>query len=165
MLSLRYFLYRIAVLAKIDSIWGRKYKYFVLCKLHSWAGGLTEFTDGRNQESASEAMNAYYSAALITMVYEDAELAALKGGNINSNNNYTCLRCFDLYKLHSWAGGLTEFADGRNQESTSDAVNAYYSAALIGMVTMVYEDAEFAAVASTLASLEVLAAKMWWHVK
>ena len=24
-----------------------------------------------------------------------------------SNSNYTSLRCFDLYKLHSWAGVLT----------------------------------------------------------
>nr|GEX00552.1 probable endo-1,3(4)-beta-glucanase [Tanacetum cinerariifolium] len=36
------------------------------------------------------------------------------------NAKYTRLRCFDLWKLHSWAGGLTEFADGRNQESTKD---------------------------------------------
>jgi len=63
----------------------------------------------------------------------------------NSNSNYTRLRCFDLYKLHSWAGGLTEFTDGRNQESTSEEVNAYYSATLIGII---YEDAELAAIAS-----------------
>jgi endo-1,3(4)-beta-glucanase len=41
-------------------------------------------------------------------------------------------------------------------------VNAYYSAVLIGMV---YDDEELAANASTLTSLEILAAKMWWHVK
>ncbi|KAK4367667.1 hypothetical protein RND71_011459 [Anisodus tanguticus] len=54
-----------------------------------------------------------------------------------ANSNYARLRCFDLWKLHSWAGGLTEFGDGRNQESTSEAVNAYYSAALMGLA---YED-------------------------
>ncbi|XP_045818210.1 probable endo-1,3(4)-beta-glucanase ARB_01444 [Trifolium pratense] len=118
---LGYFLYGIAVLAKIDPIWGKKYK--------SQAYSLLE-----------DFMNL----------------------NTSSNSNYTRLRCFDLYKLHSWAGGLTEFADGRNQESTSEAVNAYYSAALIGMA---YDDAELAANASTLTSLEILAAKMWWHVK
>ncbi|PNY03016.1 endo-1,3(4)-beta-glucanase 2-like protein [Trifolium pratense] len=120
---LGYFLYGIAVLAKIDPIWGKKYK--------SQAYSLLE--DFMNLNTSS-----------------------------NSNSNYTRLRCFDLYKLHSWAGGLTEFADGRNQESTSEAVNAYYSAALIGMA---YDDAELAANASTLTSLEILAAKMWWHVK
>ncbi|XP_058747006.1 glucan endo-1,3-beta-D-glucosidase ARB_01444-like [Vicia villosa] len=67
-----------------------------------------------------------------------------------------------VYKLHSWAGGLTEFADGRNQESTSEVVNAYYSAALVGMA---YDDAELVANATAVTSLEILAAKMWWHVK
>ncbi|KAL0728027.1 hypothetical protein Bca4012_024120 [Brassica carinata] len=75
---------------------------------------------------------------------------------------YTRLRCFDFYKLHSWAGGLTEFTDGRNQESTSEAVNGYYSAALLGLA---YGDIELAAVASTVLSLEIHAAKMWWQVK
>ncbi|XP_078440705.1 glycosyl hydrolase family 81 protein [Wolffia australiana] len=70
------------------------------------------------------------------------------------------LRCFDLWKLHSWAGGLTEFADGRNQESTSEAVHAYYAAALLGMS---YGDVELAAAAATLAALEAAAAATWWH--
>jgi len=79
-----------------------------------------------------------------------------------SNTNYTRLRCFDLYKLHSWAGGLTEFADGRNQESTSEAVNAYYSAALMGMA---YGDAHLVTIGSILAALEIQAAQTWWHVR
>ncbi|XP_012575338.1 glucan endo-1,3-beta-D-glucosidase-like [Cicer arietinum] len=82
--------------------------------------------------------------------------------NIRLNSNYTRLRCFDLYKLHSWAGGLTEFSDGRNQESTSEAVNAYYAAALMGMA---YGDASLVSIGSTLTSLEILGTKMWWHVK
>ena len=75
---------------------------------------------------------------------------------------YTRLRCFDLWKLHSWASGLTEFADGRNQESTSEAVNGYYSAALLGMS---YGDVELVAMASTLAAFEIEAAVTWWHVR
>lgn len=77
-------------------------------------------------------------------------------------SRYARLRCFDLWKLHSWAGGLTEFADGRNQESTSEAVNAYYSAGLLGLS---YGDTHLLSTASTLASLEILSAEMWWHVK
>jgi len=53
--------------------------------------------------------------------------------NTCSNPNYTRLRCFDLYKLHSWAGGLKEFADGRYHKGTSEAINAYYAATLIGL--------------------------------
>ncbi|KAH7677879.1 endo-1,3(4)-beta-glucanase protein [Dioscorea alata] len=76
--------------------------------------------------------------------------------------SYTRLRCFDLWTLHSWAGGLTEFGDGRNQESTSEAVNAYYSAALMGLS---YGDTHLVALGTTLAALEMHAAATWWHVR
>ncbi|MQL84206.1 hypothetical protein Taro_016707, partial [Colocasia esculenta] len=78
------------------------------------------------------------------------------------SSSYTRVRNFDFWKLHSWAGGLTEFADGRNQESTSEAVNAYYSAALVGLS---YGDADLFAVGSTLAALEIRSAVTWWHVR
>ncbi|KAM7516632.1 hypothetical protein LguiA_006215 [Lonicera macranthoides] len=78
------------------------------------------------------------------------------------NSKYSRLRCFDLWKLHSWAGGLTEFADGRNQESTSEAVNAYYSAALMGLA---YGDTHLVAVGSTLSAMEIHSAQTWWHVR
>ncbi|EYU44290.1 hypothetical protein MIMGU_mgv1a002257mg [Erythranthe guttata] len=69
---LGYFIYGISVLAKIDAVWGRKYR---------------------------------------------PQAYSLMADFMNlSKSNYTRLRCFDLWKLHSWAGGLTEFADGRNQE-------------------------------------------------
>ncbi|OIV90167.1 hypothetical protein TanjilG_01621 [Lupinus angustifolius] len=119
--QLGYFLYGIAVLAKIDPAWGRKYK-----------------------------PQAY------------SLMADFMNLGRRSNSNYTRLRCFDLYKLHSWARGLTEFADGRNQDSTSEAVNAYYSAALMGLA---YGDTYLITIGSTLAALEIHAAQMWWHVK
>ncbi|MED6126293.1 hypothetical protein PIB30_076988 [Stylosanthes scabra] len=125
---LGYFLYGIAVLAKIDPKWGMKYK----------PQAYSLMADFMNTGTGKEA---HYS-------------------NMN-NHNYTRLRCFDLYKLHSWAGGLTEFADGRNQESTSEAINAYYSAALLGVA---YNDTELVSLGSTLAALEIHAAQMWWHV-
>ncbi|KAL3525789.1 hypothetical protein ACH5RR_014161 [Cinchona calisaya] len=79
-----------------------------------------------------------------------------------ADSSYPRLRCFDLWLLHSWAGGLTEFADGRNQESTSEAVNAYYSAALLGLV---YGDTHLVAIGSTIAALEIQSAQTWWHVR
>ncbi|CAL5369709.1 unnamed protein product [Camellia sinensis] len=78
------------------------------------------------------------------------------------NSKYPRLRCFDLWKLHSWAGGLTEFADGRNQESTSEAVNAYYAAALMGLA---YGDTHLVTTASTIAAMEIHSAQTWWHVR
>ncbi|XP_022159208.1 probable endo-1,3(4)-beta-glucanase ARB_01444 [Momordica charantia] len=98
---LGYFVYSIAVLAKIDPNWGEKYKphayalvsdymnfrpkkfpfsipfrNFDFWKLHSWAAGLHPFPDGRNQESTSEAVNAYYAAALLGLAYGDESFAA-----------------------------------------------------------------------------------------
>ncbi|XP_015962671.1 probable endo-1,3(4)-beta-glucanase ARB_01444 [Arachis duranensis] len=78
------------------------------------------------------------------------------------NANYPRLRMFDLYILHSWASGVTEFEDGRNQESTSEAVNAYYAAALMGLA---FDDSRLFDTGSTLLALEIQAAQTWWHVK
>ncbi|KVH92594.1 probable endo-1,3(4)-beta-glucanase ARB_01444 [Cynara cardunculus var. scolymus] len=116
-----YFLYGIAVLAKIDPIWGRKYRPQAYALMADF------MTSGRTK-----------------------------------NSKYTRLRCFDLWKLHSWAGGLTEFADGRNQESTSEAVNAYYSAALLGLA---YGDTQLVSTGSLLTAMEIHGAQQWWHVK
>jgi endo-1,3(4)-beta-glucanase len=71
------------------------------------------------------------------------------------------LRSFDCYSLHSWASGLTEFADGRNQESTSEAVNAYYAAALLGLA---YEDFGLVNIASTLCAFECRSSQLLWHL-
>ncbi len=42
------------------------------------------------------------------------------------------LRCFDPYAGHSWASGAARFADGNNQESSSEAVNAWCALILLG---------------------------------
>lgn len=41
-------------------------------------------------------------------------------------------RNFDWFVGHSWASGLFPFGDGRNQESTSEAVNAWTAVELLG---------------------------------
>ncbi|KAH1084421.1 hypothetical protein J1N35_024182 [Gossypium stocksii] len=84
-----YFLYGIAVLTKIDSAWGRRYKpqaYSLVADFmnldslsnsnYPRAGVLAEFADGRNQESTSEAVNGFYSAALMGLAYGDTHLVA-----------------------------------------------------------------------------------------
>lgn len=79
-----------------------------------------------------------------------------------SNLSYPHFRCFDLYKLHLWAGGLTECPDGSSQMILSEAVNAYYAAAMMGLA---YEDTHLVHTGSMLAALEIHAAQTWWHVK
>jgi endoglucanase Acf2 len=46
------------------------------------------------------------------------------------DRSYPFLRHFDAYAGHSWASGQAPFADGGNQESTSEAVNAWAGIAL-----------------------------------
>jgi endo-1,3(4)-beta-glucanase len=79
----------------------------------------------------------------------------------SSNPNYTRLRCFDLYKLHSLAGGVTKFTDGRYREGTIEAINAYYSATLVGLA---YGDADVVSIGSTLTAFEIQAAKRYYFV-
>jgi endo-1,3(4)-beta-glucanase len=124
---LGYFLYAIAVLARLDPTWGSQY-----------------------------APQAY------AMVADFMTVSCDKSGAGSSSSSFTRLRMFDLWTLHSWAGGLAAIPDGRNQESTSEAVNAYYSAALVGLS---YGDARLASLGATLAALEMLAAQTWWHVR
>ncbi|MGD1979197.1 MAG: glycosyl hydrolase [Akkermansiaceae bacterium] len=45
------------------------------------------------------------------------------------------LRGFDLYAGHSWASGHAKFADGNNQESSSESMNAWYGMMLWGEAT------------------------------
>ncbi|XLR21174.1 probable endo-1,3(4)-beta-glucanase ARB_01444 [Arachis ipaensis] len=97
------FVYGIAVLAKIDPNWGKKYrseayslmedfmnlegkdsksKYtrlrcFDLFMLHSWDSGLEDNDVGRYQLISGEAVSAYYSAALMGLAYNDANLVAI----------------------------------------------------------------------------------------
>lgn len=48
--------------------------------------------------------------------------------NIDRNDNsFPYIRGFDAYEGHSWASGGGLFADGNNQESSSEAVNAWYA--------------------------------------
>jgi endoglucanase Acf2 len=45
------------------------------------------------------------------------------------------IRCFDKYAGHSWASGDANFADGNNQESSSESMNAWYGMTLWGEAT------------------------------
>ena len=45
------------------------------------------------------------------------------------------LRCFDPYAGHSWASGSARFGDGNNQESCSEAMNAWTGIVLWGAMT------------------------------
>ncbi len=55
--------------------------------------------------------------------------------NVNRDDNrFALIRGFDFYEGHSWASGTALFGDGNNQESSSEAIHAYYAAYLWGKV-------------------------------
>ncbi len=67
----------------------------------------------------------------------------------------------DWYDGHSWASGIFEFADGRNQESTSEAINAWYGVYLWGLAT---SNAAVKDLGRLHLAQEIRAAKKYWHV-
>jgi endo-1,3(4)-beta-glucanase len=74
---------------------------------------------------------------------------------------FTPFRHMDFFESHAWAGGLFPFADGRNQESTSEAVNAWYGLALLGRAL---GDANVEHVGRMLTTLEIQGAKAYWQI-
>ncbi len=69
------------------------------------------------------------------------------------------LRSFDPYAGHSWASGTSPFADGNNQESSSEAVNAWNG---LGLWALASEQPDLATEATWLASTEALTARTYW---
>jgi endo-1,3(4)-beta-glucanase len=68
----------------------------------------------------------------------------------------------DWYVGHSWAAGLFEFGDSRNQESTSEAVNAWYALKLWGEATSRDWLADLGAF---MTAVEIRSAQMYWQVR
>lgn len=67
----------------------------------------------------------------------------------------------DMYDGHSWASGLFQQANGKNQESSSEAVNAYYATTLYAEATGQKSLHEFA---SVMLAMEIQAVQTYWHV-
>ena len=71
------------------------------------------------------------------------------------------------YDGHSFATGLFPFGNGKSQESSSEAVNAYYSAYLWSMVREGAQDDplfELTDFARLLLATEIQGAKTYWHL-
>jgi endo-1,3(4)-beta-glucanase len=70
-------------------------------------------------------------------------------------------RMKDWYHGHSWASGLFEFADGKNQESTSESVNGYYGVYLWGLAT---NNRQLINWGRLLMTTEMISAHRYWHM-
>ncbi|HEY8992431.1 MAG TPA: glycosyl hydrolase [Candidatus Microsaccharimonas sp.] len=75
-------------------------------------------------------------------------------------SNFPIERNYDPYAGHSWAAGLSPFADGNNQESSSEAVNAWNGVALWGDLT---KNTQLKDSAAWMLSNEAATAKAAWR--
>ncbi len=60
-----------------------------------------------------------------------ADIATLE----DPSNRFPRLRMFSVFEGHAWADGRAQFADGNNEESSSESLNAWYAIALWGEYT------------------------------
>ncbi len=78
------------------------------------------------------------------------------------SSQFPFLRNFDVYEGHSWADGFGNTADGNNQESTSEAINAWYGIYLWGKIT---NDTQMQSYALYLYNTEIQSAQYYWFDK
>lgn len=111
-----------------------------------------------------------YTAAVIGKVdsdwlqaYLDPILALVRdySNPLRDDPYFPRVRHFDMYACHSWAGGLFVFADGKNQESSSEAIHSYYA---LAMLATVLDHRELRDLGLALYQLEILSTKNYWHI-
>ncbi len=100
------------------------------------------------------AFAATHRAGLLALVRDIANPSA-------SDPRFPRFRHMDFFRGHSWAAGLSALADGQNQESTSEAVNAWYALRLLGLAT---GDARMSELGRVLLALEVDSARTYWQI-
>jgi len=99
-----------------------------------------------------------YSDAILSLVRDYANPAI--GGLASSDPSFTRLRHFSVFDSHSWASGLFVFADGRNQESSSESINAYYALSLLGLAL---KRPDMQQLGRALQTMETLGTNTYWH--
>lgn len=75
------------------------------------------------------------------------------------STRYPYIRNFSPYDGHSWADGYASFGDGNNQESTSEALNAWYGLSLWGKVI---GNKDIENTGRTLFATELSSVKAYW---
>ena len=78
---------------------------------------------------------ASYDTSFLTEYRDRINLLAADIASYTGSKDFPLQRNYDAYAQHGWAAGLAPFADGNNQESSSEAINAWNGAALWGKVT------------------------------
>jgi endoglucanase Acf2 len=112
----------------------------------------------------------YYIRTAAVLAQLDPSIVLKVQGTINqmvddiANTNrqstkFPYLRNFDVYEGHSWADGFAKFADGNDEESSSEAIQAWYSLYLWSQVT---HNASLQTTGLYLYTTEIQSVKDYW---
>lgn len=71
-----------------------------------------------------------YDASFVDEYKDQVNLLVADIASYETYSEFPVERAYDPYSAHSWAAGLSPFQDGNNQESSSEALNAYNGVAL-----------------------------------
>ncbi|KAI8871768.1 glycoside hydrolase [Ramicandelaber brevisporus] len=83
----------------------------------------------------------------------------------HSDPYFPFVRHKDMFDYHSWASGLVDFGDSRNQESISESVNGYYAAYLLANVLpRDSPSADLARFELLMLQMELRAAHAYWQM-
>jgi endoglucanase Acf2 len=101
-----------------------------------------------------------HNATFVAVHGEQVDALALDIANQDPTSSYYPVsRHKDFYGGHSWASGLFPQSNGKSQESSSEAVNAYYGASLWSLVS---EDVTLHNFARLLLAMELRSAQTYW---
>ncbi|KAJ1976216.1 hypothetical protein H4R35_002794 [Dimargaris xerosporica] len=71
------------------------------------------------------------------------------------------MRAYDFYDMHSWAAGMKPTQDGKDMESASESLHAYYAMYLMGLAL---GDRAMAAHGQLILSAEAVSVKKYWFM-
>jgi endo-1,3(4)-beta-glucanase len=150
---------------KYESVWGG------ICSSEGLASQGADFGNGWYNDHHFHYGYFLYAAAALgkgDKAWLEAKKAAITdlardiANPSEKDASFTRFRNKDWFEGHSWAAGLFEFGDGRNQESTSEAVNAWYGLYLLGLAM---GDDNMENVGRVLLATEIRATQKYWHIK
>eukprot|EP00640_Fibrocapsa_japonica_P000879 CAMPEP_0113947502 /NCGR_PEP_ID=MMETSP1339-20121228/65171_1 /TAXON_ID=94617 /ORGANISM="Fibrocapsa japonica" /LENGTH=714 /DNA_ID=CAMNT_0000954143 /DNA_START=70 /DNA_END=2214 /DNA_ORIENTATION=- /assembly_acc=CAM_ASM_000762 len=148
-----------------ESAWGG------VVSSNSIADWQQDFGNGRYNDHHFHYGYFIYSLAVISKIdpqfahdyYEHMHFLTKDIANMDGDSMiFPVARHKDFYDYHSWANGLFKSWDGKTQESSSEAVNAYYGVYLLGKAL---EDQELEDFGRVLLHTEIKGAQFYWQMK
>ncbi|MDB5167670.1 MAG: Endo,3(4)-beta-glucanase [Candidatus Saccharibacteria bacterium] len=101
-----------------------------------------------------------YDSNFVSNYKNQINLLVADIASYQQTNDVPVSRYYDPYVAHSWAAGLAPFADGNNQESSSEAINAWNGIAKWAQLT---NNAELQSSATWMLSGESATASAAWR--